>query len=524
MGIGLMLDPRDGKVRVRNGERVSAARSGGGKGRVSTDSPVTESNAPTSERTRQWGEWLALATVILAVLGMFFSSPRFAGPDENAHQATAWYTIEQGLPPRSEANTPVPTAIPVQPCFAFYPEQDSACLGPRVSDGTAEVRTFNYPPVYYWITGSGQRVASAVSEIWLDLGGRLASVIINAIGLILLALFARRVTQQWGTYLLLVTTPMAAFLWSVVNPSGWEITTALLFAFFFARAWWSMGTPALPLLAVTSLLFGLSRHSALVWLVLLVIAVMLMGRSPARWSQRLWILAAASPGVVAGILWQITHPAQHPLWNPYPVENPGPLDYISWLGQIDNALSDRVRQMIGVLGWMDTPIPEWMMYAFLAAWAGLIGVIYARARIPGVVLAFGFVVSVIIPSAIEVVRWNDWPYWYQGRITLPFTLAFLFVLLVRFGYSSRKPAIAVSLIVSGVLAFMVWQNLMRNSFGIKGYLPVRLDNPAVEPPMYWASWFIIVVLVGVTATRAWLLRRESHHKVGSPPETAPVVP
>lgn len=465
-----------------------------------------------SRRLEGWGEWLALATIVLAILGMFFSSPRFSGPDENAHQATAWVTVEQGLPPVNETESSVPAIIPSQPCFAFYPEQDSGCLGPRQSDGVNEVRTLNYPPLYYWVTGAGQRFASYLSPIWLDLGGRGASLLLNIAGLLTVALLARRVTRNWGTFLLLVTTPMTAFLWAVMNPSGWEITSALLFAFVFARTWWAIGPRSLALLAVTSLLFGFSRHDAMVWLTLLVIAILLMGSSPLNRTQRWWVLLAASPGIAAGVMWQLTHPAQHPLWNPYPVENPGPVDYISWLGQIDNALTDRVRQMVGVLGWMDTPIPEWMMFGLLAAWAALIGVMYSRSRIPARVLILGFIVSVILPSIIEVLRWNDWPYWYQGRITLPFTLAFLFVLLIRFGRSSAKPAILVSLVMGASLAFMVWQNLIRNAFGVKAYLPSRWTDPVLESPMYWLSWLTIALILLATGARALML-----HKSTRPP-------
>lgn len=482
-----------------------------------TPSLASSTDSGAMKSMRNVGEWLALASVVLAILGMFVSSPRFAGPDENAHQATAWFTVENGLPPTGEIQTPVPTIIPPQPCFAFYPEQDTACLGPRLSEGLNDVRTLNYPPIYYWVTGAGQKIASFLSPIWLDLGGRGSSLVLNLAGLIALAFLARRITNNWGTYLLLVTTPMAAFLWAVVNPSGWEITTALLFTVSFARAWWARGRYSLALLAVSSLLFGASRHDAMVWLILLVIAVLLMGGSKLTARERVNTILAAAPGVAFGIVWQLTHPAQHPLWNPYPVENPGPLDYISWLGQIDNALADRVRQMVGVLGWMDTPMPQWMMFGILVSWAALIGVMYSRARIPALVLAFGFVVSVILPSVIEVMRWNDWPYWYQGRITLPFTLAFLFALLLRFGKKSEKPAIALSLLMSLVLIFMVWQNLIRNAFGIKAYLPSRWSDPVLEPPLYWASWAIILILIVVTLARLIVLIRmnRDHQTLGA---------
>jgi len=127
---------------------------------------------------------------------------------------------------------------------------------------------------------------------------------------------------------------------------------------------------------------------------------------------------------------------------------------------------------------------------------------------PARVLVFGFTVSIFLPMMIELIRWNDWPYWYQGRITLPFTLAFLLLVLVRYGRRAARPARALSIIMGLALAFMVWQNLMRHAFGIRGYLPQRWTAPALDSPMYWASWVCIAAIVVISLIRVWLLGRE----------------
>jgi hypothetical protein len=182
---------------------------------------------------------------------------------------------------------------------------------------------------------------------------------------------------------------------------------------------------------------------------------------------------------------------------------------------------DRVRQMLGVLGWLDTPMPQWLMFILLAGWALLLGVVYARGGVPGTVLVFGFGVSLVLPTVVEVIRWNDWPYWYQGRITLPFAAAFLLLVLVRYGKSVGRPAEVMSIVMGGALTFMVWQNLMRNSFGIRSYLPQRWSSPTLEEPLYWASWICIASLVVITGIRIWLLKsRSSRH---SEPSKTPAV-
>ena len=471
---------------------------------------------PIVSRQSAWTEILALATVAIAVLGMFLSSPRFAGPDENHHQGTAWYLGENVIPPKSEMFDDVPGIITDRPCFAFTPEADTGCIPPRSAKGTSPVRILNYPPVYYWVVAVGQRAVDVIDSAWLDMGGRTASLLLNLGGLALLAWLLRRTTRTWGTYVLLISTPMAAFLWGVVNPSGWEITTGLLFAYLFGTAWWQglagqngeSPKKCLAAIAVTSLLFGLSRHDAFVWMTLLILAVVVMGRAHSSVAERLRTLSAAAVGLAAGFAWNRFFPAQHVIANETPVADPGFFDYVGWLGQIDNAMADRVRQMLGVLGWLDIPMPQWLMFIVLAGWAMLIGVLFTRGQMPARVLVYGFSISVFLPMVIEVIRWNDWPYWYQGRITLPFTLAFLLLVLMRYGRNVVRSAQAMSIVMGLALAFMVWQNLMRHAFGIRGYLPQRWSSPTLDSPMYWASWACIAALIVISGIRLWLLRRD----------------
>ncbi len=158
------------------------------------------------------GEWWALAIVLLAIVGFALSTPRFAGPDEEAHQATAWYTTTNGMPVKAETEAYVPSIFADGACFAFNGRQDASCVPPRETGFPELVRVLNYPPPYYWVTGIGQQVAGAVStEAYVDVGGRAASLVLNLAVLSLIALLARRHYARWGTYLLLIVTPHGGF-------------------------------------------------------------------------------------------------------------------------------------------------------------------------------------------------------------------------------------------------------------------------------------------------------------------------
>lgn len=80
---------------------------------------------------RRIAEWIAFLIVVLAVVGFSLSSPRFASPDEEAHQATAWYVTEYGMPPKAEDRFEVPTIFRDGACFATNGRQDASCMPAR---------------------------------------------------------------------------------------------------------------------------------------------------------------------------------------------------------------------------------------------------------------------------------------------------------------------------------------------------------------------------------------------------------
>src|ERR1035437_1499050 len=141
--------------------------------------------------------WLLIA---IAGLGMFVSTPPSAGPDEPAHEMTAWYLSGHGLRPTSVEWFSVPVSFSVDPCFAHESDVTASCMPPR---STAQVmvstsRVLSYPPPSYWVVGLGERLATSLIGIeYADVGGRLASFILSFGALLLLSLYMRP-RHQWG--------------------------------------------------------------------------------------------------------------------------------------------------------------------------------------------------------------------------------------------------------------------------------------------------------------------------------------
>jgi len=480
-------------------------------------------------KVKHRNSWMAFASIVIAVIGIFASSPPLAGADEDWHQATAWVLISKGHVSQTWGEVvegPIPGVLVEPGCFRGNPYQDASCMVPREVDRmVAESPTYNYPPEYYAVVGVGQHVAQWLFGGYEDIGGRLASMLLNLAGITFLALQLRRRYVNWGSYLLVLVTPTVALYWAVVNPNGWEITMALIFTFAFAEVWWrkpGMGPSStlrelLPLAAI-SILFALARPAAVVWLVGLVGVIVLLEPSHLSARKRLQALAAAGTGVAAGLAWLLAFPvslaaAQRTL---LPDGPPSPLTYLVWFQQSLNEIFRHLREIFGVFDWGELPVPGFLFLVLLVSWVAFLTLLFTRANVPKRVLVVAFLFAFIIPSVIEAASWNDWPFWYQGRYTIPFIAGFILILLLKYGHLVETPVAVLSLISTLALAYMVWLNTMRFSFGVLNNLPVRFTEPAMgwAPVVEGLLCFALLVILAIIRTNDVRITRRS-----SPAET-----
>jgi len=429
---------------------------------------------------------IAWLLVTIAALGMLASTPQSAGPDEPVQAATAWYLSGHGLPPDSITSFDVPLSLVVNPCYAFVAQQNAGCMPRRsMNQGTFTLSTalvVNYPPPYYWVVGFGERLAAVAGDEYADIGGRLASLVLNLGVLLLLSIYMRRREPFWGTFLLLVSTPMAVFLGIVVNPSGWEITCGIVMAAALAEAAClrkhvpseSWPRAATAVLVLASLGLSTARPLGFLWAAgLTVSAIILAPNMNRRMLARL--AAAVAPGIALGMLWVLTHPG---FFSGTPVSPLSAIQLVRAFGDSLMYFPNRLGPMFGVLGWQDTWMPGLFILVNIVAWSALL------TRLPSIrkaAMACGILGVVVVPSAIETAGWAAWPFWWQGRYTMPFALGFVLLLLMR---SGRLMPRAVSL-VSGIslmsLAVMVWVNAARYGFGLDAEgLPLTLRNPGIN--------------------------------------------
>jgi len=453
--------------------------------------------------------WLLVA---IAGLGMFISTPPSAGPDEPIQEVTAWYLSGHGLRPGSIELFSVPASFLVDPCFKGKADVTASCA-PAPSTALATTSTsgvLGYPPPYYWVVGVGQRLAATLAGVqYASAGGRIASFVLNLAALLLLSLYMRRRNAQWGTFLMLVSTPMAVFLGIVVNPSGWEVTCGVVLAAILSEAVWdreALESSAWPktttlMLVVASIALCLARPIGFVWASGLTVSAVALAPSLNR-RLLLRVACAVVPGIVLGLLWYVTHPAVAPTVSATTSSAIANLDTSFAASLVYFPL--RLYEMFGALGWLDTPMPGLLLLGNLVAWAVLLR------RMPSIgkaAMLCGILGIVIVPSVIESSVSGGWPFWWQGRYTLPFALGFVLLLLLRSGWLVPRTISIVSGIAILSLGVMVWVNAVRYDFGLDSYdLPASLGQQGISPARLALSAAIGAVLLLVSAIvlfKAW---------------------
>jgi hypothetical protein len=165
-----------------------------------------------------------------------------------------------------------------------------------------------------------------------------------------------------------------------------------------------------------------------------------------------------------------------------------------------------LREAVGVLGWLDTPLPE-SMYALWFLAAGLVVMVplvlrqYRRALAS--MLALGL--FVVVGWLLEIVQGRTAGLFWQGRYALPMLIGF--VLVAGLSAHADRAVGPAAAFTPAVLAAVVWnvsflQALRR--FGVGSNGSIR--------PWAWDTWdaplpveLLIVVHIAASAALLWQL-------------------
>ena len=267
-------------------------------------------------------------------------------------------------------------------CFYVNPWAPAGCQAPLVpspQDQPVETYVGRYPPFYYAVVGLPTLVWVSPGGIY---GARLASAALSAA---MLALAVVSLTRCRGRPMVvagfsLAVTPMVLYLGGVVNPSGFELASAVAAfcgALALARlpleevgpaALAGFGAPALALVLVRALapVWALAALGMLVWLRPWAEVKVLVARAPTR----AWLAVGALAGAFA-LAWDL-------LAGGLRLQPGEAVPAHAGAATVAHLALDRLHLIavssLGQFGWMDTPSP-WGVVSTLALALGVLALL-----------------------------------------------------------------------------------------------------------------------------------------------------
>jgi hypothetical protein len=409
--------------------------------------------------------------------------------------------------PRFDVDVP-PDVIPEPACYAFRPEQSSGCAVPSVANPYPTYMT-RYPPVYYYAAGASMWIADAggMTPGAVGYAGRLGGALLSLSLLIPAGVLA--ISRFRGALPLVVAamTAMAWFMIGSVNPSGLEIAAAIAAAVAAGSLFRGRVESARWLFAYSVTLLAWARPIGFLWAGMIIVfgiafAATYQGTRDAFRSYG-WSLIVGSATTSAAIGWFIYALGAR---SAISAGESVPTDAVERIFATSLRWGGIVWENAGVLGWLDTPLPDLVMIVVIA----LFGVITADSarRIDSknalrlmVAYALALVLGITVLMIIQGFLW-------QGRYALPPMVAGL-VLLGFAGKPTRlwksDRVVAAILYSTGAIA-SVWSYL-RHAVGLK--LGSRYRVPAFSHEATWSGplgpWLVAFMAIAAAVLMVWLL-------------------
>ena len=381
---------------------------------------------------------LTLAFVSLACWS--FADPLVAAPDEQSHLIHA-YALDHGIfgfpttpPSKINVDVTVPMSIyysAIYPiCWHQHQNVAATCSAhwPTSSQPeTVPIYVDHYPPLYYLVVGTATYVSHERSGIYLMrlISGFMSSVML-ALAAYAIARWSRRRSLYMAMYVALA--PEAYFLSSSVNPGGFEITTAIclwtLVAIFALEHRDDPPRGLVVLLGVVASVLVLIRGLSPLWVALAGLTLFFLSGPRQLVDQvraRRDLQIAGGATTLAAILaaaWIFTQGTLNIL--PVGAAVPKKASTFTVIRIVSDYIQGWLREMVGILGWLDTELPGIVYQSWYAIVIGVLIIALWRGNWrEKVVVATLCALVVLIPLVLVARQAKTLGVVWQGRDTMP---------------------------------------------------------------------------------------------------------
>ena len=501
-------------------------------------SPVTDDPA-TPARTRFPLRAFLVAWALLSALCLCwsFATPISGSPDEPAHIVRAASVVrgEWIGTPSAEGNiVTVPAYIArsqAVTCFAFHPAVDADCGIAEAADPWADTRSTTtaglYNPLYYLAVGWPTLVLHDTSGIYAM---RAVSALLTALFLALAFALTTTLPHRRLAMLsyALAITPMMLFLGGTVNPNSLEAAATLavfvgMLSVAFDRT--SDRLRASLVVVASGIAIGVNaRGLSPLWLVVALGApLVLIPRKrliPLLHRPATLVAMGVSAFFVVGALaWTLgSNSLANAIVKPeealqFPGVGASPL---TGFVRVLTGTVGYGQGLIGLFGWLDTPAPDVVVYAYGAGIAALvIGallVLRGRKLLTLVILLSAFL---LLPALVQAVYIHGGGLIWQGRYNLPLFLCLIVGAAALLGSRAdlaapttlRRLVLLVTAVAVGAQWWAFEATLRRYSVGGNGTLRLFLFGGAPwSPPggnlLWLAAAAVLLLVAGVVLARA----------------------
>lgn len=459
----------------------------------------------------------AISLGVYAVLAWSWAAttPMFGVPDEISHMIRAagaargdvsGMTDERGDVRYRAPEILVPKAIDGstrQPCYAFDRQLSPACmvLAPGDRDTRIVSSASAYPPLYYLLVGWPSGLFGGLRGLY---GMRAASALCFAALLALATVSLRRAAATRAAYagLALALTPMVWFLGGSVNPSA--IAAAAGVATWCGGYVLVTGRGAVD--RTSAMAFGLPlcvllllRRDSILWggIVVVALALLLRRDRPRELLRSRAVLGWALASFVCAFFAARVGAS----------EGPGVLSATGGSGSASAAFGRilvYLDEMIGVLGWLDTPLPRaaYMLW-YLALGALVLRAVGEASRRTVASLAF---VALAVGGAIVAIGSQVFPY-FQGRYGLPAAVGVPLLAGLALGRSMSRRATVVVIVAAMLVEVVAFYHQVRR-YAFPGSERVWIFARTVwTPPTGPLLALVLLHLLAVVAVVTWWWRR-----------------
>lgn len=389
-----------------------------------------------------------LFTSILALILAYATIlPPNAGPDEMHHARSSWYLFENPDKIFSDSNY-ITYQFPVQLGIDQVSVGDTGVVCTPQSQNAlahcwqssskksekAEITSMilYYSPIYYYWVGAFQHSGIFENPIY---AGRFASMALNLVLVFLsILLLSRVVPSGYLLSLYWILTPAVMFLFAVINPSGFEVSSALLTVSSLiylekSEIQRKRTFAAIILIFFPQLMLVLSRPIGFVWLILIVFFFYLT--LPRR------ILFTSIVPVLVGFAFNIALNNRSWRLNPESEFVPDSLFYFDETVRVVLNSGNWILSIFGNLGWTEITMPLILVFANLVIFSIVVSRYSIFNRIFVTRILIWFLGMFLVPMALSIPYSANWPTWWSGRYNLSIFIAFSLLVLTSVYHGHR---------------------------------------------------------------------------------------